>query len=347
MTNNQKVQSVRGPFNIDLIKEKINDLTISIKKFKQFYELTDEQISKTTYSIPAFNPSYSNEKVLINDFQPTAPIIINEVHSIPSAPVIINESKPSITVNHYHDHSYNPTPLYLPYLLSQPRIETIVINNCNNSKSNRKTKKDNEEPENKKSELVNTNNEVSTAVTVGAIVGVAVVAFAGTYIVSKDEYILFYMSKSFSQIKDLNNLVKGTEFEIEFMMLEHQFNCWAEEFRNRTGKKLLGKGVAITSSMVGLSGLYFGTSLMVGGFVGATVSGCYLLWNYMTADKEDEQRQFKNLLQKIADFNKSLAGPSNADLIDFNEPEKQMAYGTLDIPIEPYNPIYPDLNKLY
>ena len=346
MTNNQKVQSVRGPFNIDLIKEKINDLTTSIKKFKKFYELTEEQISEITYSIPAINPSYSNEKVLVNDFQPmpNAPIT-NEVYSTPFAP----KTQPSITVNHYHDHSirpYDPTPFYLPYLFSQPRTETIVINNCNDGMHNRKTKKDNNESENKKSQLANT-NEVSTAAVAGALVGVAAVAFVGTYIVSKDEYILFYMSKSFSQIKDLNNLVKGTEFEIEFMMLEHQFNRWAEEFGARSGKKLLGKGFVITSGMVGLSGLYFGTSLIVSGFVGATVSGCYLLWNYMTSDREDELKHFKNLLQKIADFDKNLVSTPNANLIDFMETEKQPEYGELDIPIEPYNPIYPDLNRLY
>ena len=307
-----KNNSQNGSLNIYSIKEKLNDLVISLNKFKQFYELTDEQISEQTYRIPVRNPPNTN-------YCPT-----------PSTPII---------VNHYNDYStksYNPSSFYPRYLW--PRSETIVINNCTSTHKN-KSKNDKDEYKNTK------NNDSSKAAASAALIGMAAVAFAGTYIVSKDEYILFYMSKLFSQIKDLNNLVNRTEFEIEFMMLEHQFNCWAEEFRTRTGKKFLGKGAVITSSMVGLSGFYLGTSFMVSGFVGATISGCYLLWNYMTADKDDEQRHFKNLLNKIADLNINLVNPTNASLIDFTEPDKQMQYGTLDIPIEPYNPIYPDLSR--
>ena len=127
------------------------------------------------------------------------------------------------------------------------------------------------------------------------------------------------------------------------MQIKNQFDRWSNEFKKRTGKKLIGKSGVVLSSMVGLSGLYFGPALITGGFIGATVSGCYYIWNYMTADKEPEEKKFNILLQKISRLRNEIQCPVN--LIDFNETSAES--NIIRDPPAPfdknYTRIYPDL----
>lgn len=259
-----------------LLIEKIEEVISSLDRFKKFY---DQPYEPHEYKIP-----------------------VDHMNSVPSAPPTEAPTMPvaqpvtqpvTVVTNNYYSAAR-----HVPYFidLAQPSVrETIIINNCDHCKKDQCKCKKNEE-------VVEKKDEVGPVVKTAAVVGGVALAFAGTYIATKDEFVAYLMTSSSKKIKEMIALAKLNDNPLgaETIIISNDYNDWITEFGNRTRPVFVGKGGAVTSSIAGCVGLYCGmTAIAATGLVGATVCGCYLFWNYMMPDKEDEQKQYNKLLKKL------------------------------------------------
>jgi hypothetical protein len=179
---------------------------------------------------------------------------------------------------HYHTH--NNAYLSPFYCGSTP---TTIINNYNNKKSKKEENTDNKKYEVTKGEIV----------LAGAVI--AGVSATTVYLMSKDEYVNFYLSKIDEKMEYLS-LFK--DYDTRNIVLNYQ--KWKELHRKRTLKiccsKIAGGG-SIISSIVGL--MFVSNIVLCGGIIGGTASGCYFLWKYLTKNVRKEQQYYDDMMNEI------------------------------------------------
>ncbi len=217
---------------------------------------------------------------------------------------------PTIINNNYGSTIPLIIPQYHPIILNQGVKSSQLI-----------SKKKSEKKELSRGEIV-----AST----GAIVGILSV---GTYLMSKDEYVTFYLSQIDENIKLLNSYYPSYLKEYE---------KWKSFYQKRTsGKchaKLLGTG-SLATSVGGF--MILSNVALFGGLVSGTACGCYLLWKYLTdnirKEKESYIRLRENIDKKIKELNKVNLEPSAPSL-----PEQSVLPALSEQSVLPpaYNEIY-------
>jgi hypothetical protein len=137
----------------------------------------------------------------------------------------------------------------------------------------------------------------------GVALGSAVVAaFASTYIIGKDEYVIYTLSGIESDMKNLVAESKDTMYHTDVLLLQESFNVWLRKMIQRTQPTFYGKiGCVIGSSGVIASYFMNNTPCFYGGLLGLTASGCYLVWNSITLSNTNYLSKEDNCYQKVVD----------------------------------------------
>jgi hypothetical protein len=197
------------------------------------------------------------------------------------------QSSQPVIINNYNSSSY-PYPLF-GYGYGMPYSQPVIINNgttyYSDAKSSKKEDKDTSDP-------------------VTGLIGGAILALACTYTMSGDEYIKYKMSAVSNKLRKLKNYYT---YSNDDNIVKDQINSiimayekWEALYTSRTLKKCGAKTAVFGSGLSVCAGLFGGNSgLQAYGFIGATVSGCYLLWQYLTEDIHDEQTLYNDIFTKM------------------------------------------------
>jgi len=222
-----------------------------------------------------FLPLYIKEQVpLYPQLQASQPITRSEpininfpvIPYIPPAPIIIN----------------NPQPIIIQ---SQP----IIVH-----------KKDEEEEKKKEEDA----NDMAKKIVGG--VALAGISFAGTYLVATDGYVNFLLSDVETAIQGLMELKDTSVKKHEILVFKYDYDVWKSFYLKRTKKTFLGKvgGVGSGLFMAGALMASSGFGIVVGA-VAAVGSGCYLLWNKLTAKTMTEEEAYDAMMKSLM----VLSGP--------------------------------------
>lgn len=151
-----------------------------------------------------------------------------------------------------------------------------------------------------------TNKQITRGQVILAGAVVAGILATSTYVMSKDEYVKFHLSKIDSKFKSLKEL---TNDEIPSNILQ-LYDGWKSLYVNRTSMKCQAKIVGSSSMITSVGGfVFFNNLILFGGIAGSTICGCYLLWKYLSDQKSilrKEQTYHNQLCNSLEIYQRNL-----------------------------------------
>lgn len=198
--------------------------------------------------------------------------------SISSSPSSTSSSSTTVhTTHHVHHHTACSTGCTTPSLAfvpSYPATQTVVINN--NSCETDEPVRYRTFPKEKKTDKEDTNTENKIV----SIIGGVGLSFLGTYLISQDRYIKYYLSGIQNDMYKINLI---TTDPTKISSLNNKFTTWRDLYLQKVKSVFYGKICALMSGFVLCGGYYFkNKSTMLSSVLGLTVSGCFLLWKWLT-----------------------------------------------------------------
>jgi hypothetical protein len=193
---------------------------------------------------------------------------------------ILNES--FLLVQKSHQTTSSVFPLYVANVRLPPAV--FITNNVPSIPSEEK-----ERQEKKHTKIA------------AVVLGVGA-SFLGTFLVATDEYSQFCRLQLDEKMKVLATISQEVTDKKLNLFLE-TYEVWKKLFEQRTKPQRVAK-VTGSAALVGMAGGFFiaSSTLAMTGLIGATVSGCYLFWKYLTLTKSGEEQVFKNFQAQLEDL---------------------------------------------
>ena len=228
------------------------------------------------------------------------------------------------------------TSYYLSSIPIFPSSSTTIINNYNTHKKDDKDEK----------KEVRVTTVSNNSLILGGLV-VAGFSAGSTYLMSKDEYIIFYYSEIIEKIdllKDhlrygavgLPTLQKNKNYRTNIENILRNYDKWNTLFEKRTKKVCASKVIGSCGVISGIAGIVFSSTVILsGGIMGGTASGCYLLWKYLMKNTKKERQHYDAMINSIDELIKLLE-------TELSIPTYNDNFGN---PSAPPPPAYEDVNK--
>lgn len=162
------------------------------------------------------------------------------------------------------------------------------------------------------------NKKIQKILAAGALSGLA---FLSTWMFAKDDFLIFYRSDIDKQMNDLMKVVSENTIDpllvVYIKDFFYSYSEWRSSYKSRTLRKSIGTLGCISSAAAGLSGfLLEKADFIYFGWVGTTLSGCCLLWNYLASNLKSEKLSYNHMMSKL---NRILSNMAFSQTIPISE----------------------------
>lgn len=321
-----------------LLIQKLANLKTSLEQVKKIYQNPEQPAFQ---QIPTQIPTFTT----VQPFQPTPQVFLSSPTCPP--PTFSEHTKKSSHKEkhiHKHKHIHNPSsssdPLATALLYNAISRPTHVSVSSFASPQPQQYQPQNKDKSKSKSDSMSTSGAVLAA---GSFMTLSA---ASTYIVAKDEYVIYCLSNVHQCITELMMMdltsITDQTLRNEIIMLNQMYISWYDKFSPRTKGTLIGKTGILGSGFAGIACacLAGGPVAWAGVTLGATASSCYVFWKWLTDDKQIEQGDFNTMLNKVDTILLNLKGTSSMDqvppasappiILTTSEPSAPSIYPNLD-----------------
>ena len=201
-----------------------------------------------------------------------------------------NSSQSSGYVHHHHVYNHQPAPVFInnpaPIFVNPA---PIIINNSHSScgkSAKTESRKKSEEKEDKK--------ELSRGEIIVGMTVIAGMSAASVYVFSQDEYIKFYLSQIDDKISALKKYSNSKLYDVsvEIDQIITHYDAWKKLHTERTLNKCYAKVIGTGSLLTGVTAFIVYSNVALAGLFGGILSGCYLLWKYLTDNMRREYKHY-------------------------------------------------------
>ena len=206
-------------------------------------------------------------------------------------------------IRHHYHHDVSRMLNPIPLIVFPPAASQVTIIQSGDA-SEQKKRKQNEEKD-------DVSRGSTTALKVAAVVMGVGASFLGTYVMATDEYVNYYLSNLEQTMTPLREILRsegGSDTKLRNFIDTYQE--WKDKFEKRTKPKVIAKVTSAVSIVTGAGGIFVASTMVaLTGVVGATASGCYLLWKHLTVKKRSEDEafeQFQLMLKELLNREEQL-----------------------------------------
>lgn len=225
----------------------------------------------------------------------------------PYNPEYQSDGKKVYITNNYYNN-LGGTLSHVPYM--QP-IQQVVINAPSDNGTT-----DNDTKKNKDDKKKDDKEDNDTLRKVVSMIGTVGLAFTTTYMMTKDEFIIHWLSDADQTKQNIYvNIYVNIPLYTEIKQICLYYDDWVSEFRKRSSKVLTGKVGVFGCGLLTMAGIGWGNeSFAMRSILGAAVSGCYLMWKHLTTDKMLEEKSYRQLTTAVDDLMAKLKNMSNENM---------------------------------